>query len=102
MQYLILLLAAAAAVPAEIVPDRRPGHGRGRGRDPGRPSKLNLTVYCADYVATGGFCEDLGTNGRCCRTSAGGPFTDPETVVDSSKMWYSYGHCQGDGFVYCV
>ncbi|KAG5981933.1 hypothetical protein E4U55_002494 [Claviceps digitariae] len=85
MQYLTLLLVAATAVSAAAVS--------------GLDKRLNLNIYCAGTNDDGGSCNTLGFMSQCCRTFREGQFQYPFTALLSER---SYGHCLGDGLVYCV
>ncbi|KAG5927794.1 hypothetical protein E4U42_001763 [Claviceps africana] len=62
--------------------------------------RLNLQVYCGDFVNTDGECEYLQLTGYCCSPQSGGKFTTPRTVGLSPKSWFGTTSCPG-GKIYC-
>ncbi|KAG5981935.1 hypothetical protein E4U55_002496 [Claviceps digitariae] len=88
MQYLTLLLAAAAAVSAAAVPGVEP--------------RMSWGVFCSGKFTDPMYCGPLQASAWCCKPEEGGKFTNAQQPIASGKGYYDDTGCDGDGHVYCI
>ncbi|KAG5981269.1 hypothetical protein E4U55_003125 [Claviceps digitariae] len=87
MQYLTLLLAAAAAVSSAAVADKR----------------FDLGVYCGPNIKDDGTCGKKGLTSRCCASSQWGVYQDYKVPASKSVDSDDVDWCDNtNGYIYCV